>query len=779
MVPSGFPRADAAAVLVLVLLAAASYIPALRGGFVWDDSIITTLDSVRDWGGIWKIWFDPRGAFIHGETGEGHYWPLLYSTFWLEHKLWGFAPAGYQAVNVLLHLANTVLLWRLLARLGVPGAWFAAALFAAHPVHAESVAWIIARKDVLSGLFYLLAFTAWVRFLESPGPGRYASALLLFAAGMLCKTVVVTLPAALLILQWWREGRVTRGDVLRLLPFFAVGFAFAVGDTLYYKDIEAVSLGYSALERALIAARALCFYAGKLAWPAGLAVVYPHWDVSAGSPVAWACAAAAAGTVAALWFLRRRVGRGPLACVLFFAVTLSPVLGFIDYGYMQFSFVADRYQYLAGAGLMVLFAAAGARVAGKLPRGAGRAALGAALVLLVVLGALTWNHSGVFKDEVTLFGHILSRNPQARSIHGNLGLALYRNDQFEEAEKHLLRALELDPGNRNVSQNLAEALRMQDRHEESLEWYRTVIGLDPGYSNAYAGMGDVLFKLGRYGEAASSMKRVLELDPDHPEAFSVNVLIARALGELGRRDESEEYYRRAAEINPGSADTFHGEGESLRERGRYEESLRSYRDAIKANPGAAQSYAAMGDALFRLERYEEAVSSMKRALEIQPDIKSPEVLHYLIGKASEELGLAGEAEKRYRSALDAAPGFFREAFDALAALYFSQKRYEETVELYEDLLRTEPENVAAHSGMGAALVNMGRSEEAVEVLGRALELDETNAEIHANLGAALVNVGRLEESLASFKRALSLDPGMKSARENHDMVVEIMRRQSE
>ena len=777
--PSGFPRADIAAVAVLALLVAASFFPAFRGGFVWDDTIITALDSVRDWGGIWKIWFDPKGAFIQGETGEGHYWPIVYSTFWLEHKLWGFSPAGYHVVNILLHFANTVLLWRLLSRLAVPGAWFAAALFAVHPLHTESVAWIIARKDLLSGMFYLLAFGMWVRFLESPCRRRYAAALLLFAAGLLCKTVVVTLPAAFLILQWWRRGRVTRGDVLRLLPFFAVGFAFALGDTLYYKDLESLSLGYSMVERVLIAARALCFYAGKLMWPADLAVIYPHWDVSAGSPVAWACAAAVAVAVGAAWFLRRKAGRGPLACLLFFAVTLSPVLGFIDYGYMQFSFVADRYQYLAGIGLMALFAAAGARVIGKLPGAAARAARGTAVILLVILGALTWNQSELFKDEITLFGHIISRNPHARSAHGNLGLAFYRDDQFKEAEKHLLRAVELTPDDKNAAQNLAEALRMQNRHEESLEWYRAVIDMDSDYANAYAGMGDALFKLERYGEAASSMKRALELEPDHPEVFNINVLIGRAFDEMGRRKESEEYYRRAVDINPGAADDFHGKAESLRDNGHHEESLRWYRAAIKANPDSARSYAAMGDALFRLKRYGEAASSMKRALEIQPDIASPEVLHFLIGKASEELGRAGEAEKGYRSALDAAPGFFSEAFDALVQLYFSQKRYEETIELYRELLSAEPENVAAHSGIAAAMINMGRSEEAIGMLERALSLDETDAETHAKMGVALINLGRLEESLASFKRALSLDPGMKSARENHDMAERMLRRRGE
>ena len=149
----------------------------------------------------------PANAYLQRDAVEGHYWPLLYTTFWIEHKLWGFAPPGYHALNLVLHFVNTALLWRLLLRMGVPGAWFAAALFAVHPLHVESVAWVISRKDLLSALFYLTAFFMWIRFVEAPCPRRYAASLLLFAAALLCKSVAITLPAALLIWQWWKEDR--------------------------------------------------------------------------------------------------------------------------------------------------------------------------------------------------------------------------------------------------------------------------------------------------------------------------------------------------------------------------------------------------------------------------------------------------------------------------------------------------------------------------------------------------------------------------------------------
>ena len=579
-------RRDAFAVLVLGMLIAVIYFPATQAGFVWDDSIMRDLAAVSTWGGIWELWFDPVGAYLEGGTRkEGHYWPLLYTTFWLEHKLWGFSPAGYHVVNILIHFANTVLLWRVLSRLAVPGAWFVAAVFAVHPLHAESVAWIMARKDMLATLFCLSSLLLWLRFTESPSRRRYVGALLLFAAAMLSKSVVVVFPVTLLILQWWREGRITLGKLLRTAPFFLVGLAIAVGDLLFYQNVQPVSFGYSMAERVLIAAQALWFYVGKLLWPVELAVIYPHWDVNIAAPVGWVYVVAAAAVAAALWFLRRRIGRGPLACALFFAVMLSPTLGFVDYGYMHFSFVADRYQYLGGIGLIVLFAAVAAYEAERLSDLPGKAARGVALALLVLLGAATWNQTSVYKDEVTLFRHVVSLNPEAHTAHLNLaygllhseggseealaaareavrkrplyysaqnvlGAALSALGRHKEAEVHLRRAIELNPRYAPAFLNLGESLRRRSRYKEALEAYLSATRIDPDYPLPYVGMGYVLFGLKRYEEAVSSMKRALSLRPGLPMAPRLHGLIGKALQKMGRHEEAKRYLRRARELPP-------------------------------------------------------------------------------------------------------------------------------------------------------------------------------------------------------------------------------------
>ena len=563
---SRFARRETLAALALAALAVGCYLPALTAGFVWDDEAFTDAAAVREWSGLWRIWSSPRTAI----ENEGHYWPLVYTSFWLEHKLWGFAPAGYHAVNVVLHAANTLLVRRLAERLAVPGAWLVAAVFAVHPLHVESVAWIIERKDLLSGLCYLAAFLAWLRFTDEPQAGRggrhYVLALALFAAGMLCKSIVVTLPAAFVIVSWWKRGRVTGSDLSRAAPFFVVGAVIAAADLSFYDAREPLSLGYTAAERLLIAAHALWFYAGKLLWPGGLAVIYPHWETGAGDPVAWGYVAAGVAVAAVLWFLRGRVGRGPLAGVLFFAVTLSPVLGFVEYGYMQFSFVADRHQYLAGMGLMAVLVGAAARGAERLPaRGWRRCAAGAAAAVLAVLAALTWRHAGIYRDEVTFFTHVVARNPEARAAqqnlgkallnsgrpeealaasraaveqdpddvkaHANAGVALIRMGRLDEAEEWLRAALALDPRHSVVLQNLAESLRKQERLDEALRYYRAVLEADPGNPLPHAGMGHALFGLGRYEEALRSLDRALALAPG---LESVRTMRDSALSRLGR-----------------------------------------------------------------------------------------------------------------------------------------------------------------------------------------------------------------------------------------------------
>ncbi len=662
-------RRDALTMLALGLLVAVSYVPATMAGFVWDDVILTSAEPVRAVSGLWNIWFSPSDI-----KSEGHYWPLVYTTFWLEHKLWGMAPTGYHVVNVCLHAVNTLVLWHLLRRLAAPGTLMIAAVFAVHPLHVESVVWVIERKDLLSGLFYLTTVLAWIRFVEKPRTGRYLVALALFVAGMLSKSIVVTLPVALGIWHWWQQGRVYALDVRRLAPFVVVGLGITAGDLVFSASVSSGSLDYSVIERALIAARALWFYAGKLLWPANLAVIYPRWDIRMADPLAWSYVVAAVAVAAALWALRHRIGRGPLAGALFFAVTLSPTLGFVDYSYMQFAFVADRYQYLAGTGLMAVVIGAAAygvtavRNAGRLPEAAYKGVLGVAVVALVILGTLTWRQAGIYRDDVTFNTHIIALNPEARDVHLRLGTALVETGrpeeslaafriaatrhpdsasahtgigrallqlkQFDEAEASLRHALTLNARDTTALQSLADLLRSQGRYEEALEGYRAVLAVDRGYAPAHLGTGHTLLNLRRYDELLTRMNPILALQPNSPLARSLLSLMGQASQALGRLDAAAEYYERALRIDPRfSAPLAHLATLRLKQ-GRYQDALTILQAFVEAEPGNASAHHGMGVAFQKLGKLDEARASLDRALSLNPTMEAARALREQIRQHS-------------------------------------------------------------------------------------------------------------------------------------------------
>ena len=364
---------------------------------------------------------------------------------------------------------------------------------------------------------------------------------------------MVTLPAALLIVQWWKQGRVTARDLQRVAPFFLVALVTSAGD-LYAVGSRYGLLDYSLPERMLLASQALWFYAVKLVWPSHLAVIYSRWDISLGDPWAWLTLAGAAALAATLWLLRHRVGRGPLAGTLFFAVTLSPLLGFVNFGYMEYSLVADRFQYLAGIGVIAVLVGAAVHGAGSLSGRLKWGATGLAAVLLALLGTTTWRQAGIYRDDVSFFSHIVALNPEALKAHYHLSISLARagrpeealaaariavekrpdhpdahavlgsalivTEQFAEAEKILRRAPGDRPGHRNSRRHLARMLRLQGRREDALDAYRALAKIDPRYALAHAYTGDILVQLQRYADAVEPLNKALTLSKTAPSRAS-------------------------------------------------------------------------------------------------------------------------------------------------------------------------------------------------------------------------------------------------------------------
>jgi len=708
----------------LALATFLAYQPAWHGDLLWDDDGHITPQELRSTEGLRRIWTDV------GATQQ--YYPVVHSAFWLMYRLWGDDPFGYHAVSIFLHALSAFLVVVILRRLAVPGAVLAGVVFALHPVHAESVAWITEIKNTLSGALYLAAALLYLRFDTERRPSWYVGSAALFALALLSKTVTATLPAALLVAFWWQRGKLEwRRDVVPLLPFFALGAAGGAVTAWVehtYIGARGAEFEFSIVERCLIAGRAFWFYLTKLVAPVNLMFVYPRWEIS--QSVAWLYLfpAAALALLAACWRLRRR-SRAPLAALLFFGGTLVPALGFVNVYPFRFSFVADHFQYLASLGIISLFAAAVA-VATTRAGSAGRSIhVAAACILAVVLGTLTWRESRQYVDADTLYRSTIARNPAAWMAHHNLGvLKLYGPvSDLAEAMTHIETSLRINPDNAEAHNSLGFALQRLGRMDEALDSYRTARRLMPTLAAPHNNLGVVAQAQGRLDEAHALYSEAARLNPRDPEARR-NLGIV--LQELGRLDEAAVHLQRSLQLDPGSAKAHDSLGTVRLKQGQVEAAAAEYRAALGIDPGYAEARNNLAFSLQRLGRTDEAASEYREAIRLRPD----------------------SAKTR----------------DNLGVLLFRTGRLDEAAVEFREAIRAQPDYGPAHYNLANVLQSQGRPAEAIASYRRALEFERSPlaAEIHNDLGVALATTGRIVEAREHFRQALEIRPDFADARAN-------------
>jgi tetratricopeptide (TPR) repeat protein len=675
----------------LVVLTVLAYVPAIRGGFVWDDdAYVTNNQTLQSVEGLRRIWLEVGAV--------PQYYPLVHTGFWVEYHLWGTHPMGYHLINVLLHGLSAVLLWRALRRLSVPGAWMAAAVFALHPVHVESVAWITERKNVLSGFFYLAAVLAYLRFdgrrsrpaeatppEERRSPWRlYVLSLAFFTCALLSKTTAATLPAALLVILWWKRGRAPWSELPLLAPFLALG----IGLGLHTAWLERTLVGargpewdLSWVDRFLVAGRALWFYAGKLVWPSRLTFLYPRWEIDA--TAAWQylfpLAALAVGLV--LWTLRGRIGRGPAAAVMFFAGTLFPALGFFDVYPMQFSFVADHFQYLASIGLIVLGVGGAARFLSARVTGVAR---GIAALVLLILGGLTWSQAGSYRDLETLWRDTLRKNPGAWLAHNNLGNVLAGRGDLQGAIEAFSRAVEVKPD----------------------------------YAMAYFNRGTSRSGLGQIDGALEDLDRALEIDPDLAEAHVNRALLREGRGEM---QAALNDYLRALEIAPWSHAAHSNLGNLYRKLGQPDRALAEYEEALRINPGYAKAWNNRGSLRVEQGDFERALGDFDEALRLDPGVAA---VHKNRGLANGNLGRYVEAVADYTRALEIAPGDPESRFYR-GLSHLRLREWEQAVADFTETLRLRPGFAQALYNRAIAYREAGELERARQDVRSLQELGHT------------------------------------------------------
>jgi protein O-mannosyl-transferase len=598
--------------LALIGLTFLAYLPVLRAGFIWDDpDYVTQNATLRSPGGLWQIWFMPRSI--------PQYYPMVHTTFWVEYQIWQLWSPGYHAVNVALHGVAAILLFAGLRRLTFPAAWLAAAVFALHPVHVESVAWVTERKNVLSAIFYLAAVLAYFRFDDPNTDGEprnwraYGLAMGLFVLALLSKTVTCSLPAAILLVIWWKRGRVTLNDLKPLIPLLVLGAGLALTTAYFEKEHVGASgaeFDFSAIQRLLIAGRAVWFYLWKLIAPVNLTFIYPRWNVDSARGWQFLFPIAALLTLVALFFLRRRIGRGPLVALLFFGGTLLPALGFVNVYPMRYSFVADHFQYLASIGVIVLLVAILRRVAGRttpyMP------------VVLIPLWLITFQQAKVYRNPETLWTDTVLKNPRSWMVHTNLGDALAQAGKPDEAFAAYQQALRLAPQLPETHWNVGIGLSLRGQFDDAMRQYDEALRVSNDmFPQAHYSRGNIFLQRGQIDGAIAEYERALSQKPGLAEAHFKLGFIAES---RGRYDEAIQHYTNAVQHRLGFAEAHYNLANVLRETGRLEEALIHYSQVIRLEPRRAEAHVNIGATFLKLGRYEEARQAFAAALAIDPNL---------------------------------------------------------------------------------------------------------------------------------------------------------------
>jgi tetratricopeptide (TPR) repeat protein len=652
--------------VILVVATLVAYQSVSRAGFIWDDNFHVTRPELRSLHGLWRTWFE------FGATEQ--YYPVLHSAFWVEHRLWGDNPLGYHLLNALLHAAVAFLLFRVLLRLQVPGAPLAALVFALHPVCVESVAWISEQKNTLSSAFYLCAALAYLRFDAGRRLAPYAAATGLFALALLSKSVTATLPAALLVVLWWRRGRLSwKGDVAPLLPWFGMAAADGIATAWVERTFvgaHGAVFNLTLADRFLVAGRAVCFYLGKVLCPLDLTFIYTHWNVDGH---VWWQYLFPIGVLAALaaLYAARGLSRGPLAAALLFVGTLSPALGFVNVYPFVYSYVADHFQYLAAAFLISAGCAALALGFGRLSH-SGRLAAGTAIA--GALAALAWATSRqceMYASDETLWLATIARNPGCWMAYDNLGDGLMKAGQYADAVSDYQKAVDINPGN-----------------IESLNE-----------------LGIALLRAGRGDEARSEFLKVLESDQDNAEA---HVNLGNLYSGQHRVAEAVAEYGEAVKSDPRDLGAHYNLGNALMHAGRFRDAAAQYGEALGINPLDVDSNYDLGIAFMQLGQVNDAVAQFRKTLLIDPGHRGA---HINLGASLLKMGRAPEAVAEFGRAVDMKDDDLDARFDLAGAL-MQMGRVDEAIAQYKRILEINPRDAQAHRNLGVAYFKKGLVDEA-------------------------------------------------------------------
>ncbi len=604
-------KRPALAIWLLMCTSILIYWPALQGSYIWDDvAFVATNPLLNSNHGLYQLWFS---------RAQVDYWPLTYSTFWMERQVFGLNPFVSHVINALLHGLNGVLVWQIMRRLGLRGAWLAGLLFLVHPVTVDAVANIFQRKTVLAGSLYFAALLCYLIYDERPLKRWLAGSLLFFTLAVLSKSSALMLPPTILVLLAWRHKGWPRQHLWPLLPFFVVSLVLGMVG-LQFQQQHMLAEGYSPggwIERISNAGHIIFFYLQKAFWPVDLVFVYPRWEVMADAG-AFIPDALVLIFLAAAWVFRGTWGAGILALTSIYLLNLFPVLGAVDIVYFRFSWVADRFQYISLAalicavvhGVSVLISTSPLRL--RLP-----IAASLATVVVVPLAVLSWDQASVFQNEERVWQRVVERYPDSWLGHLNLGVYLSSNKRFDEGFDHMLLAHTLRSDEPLIDFNLGKIAEQSGRPREAEQYYEEALQQDPAFFMAGNNLG-------------------------------------RLLAARGHSAQAERIYRTALDNEPNAPSILNNLGQLLLSQNRLEASERMLRAALNEQPDLIEAQVNLAAVLVRTKRFQGALDQIDIAMEKRPDLAE---VHYLRGLALLGLRRDAEAEGEFKEALRLKPGW--------------------------------------------------------------------------------------------------------------------------
>jgi tetratricopeptide (TPR) repeat protein len=704
--------------------------------------------------------------------------PLTWISLMLDHQFYGLLAGGYHLTNVLLHAATAALLFLVLRRMTGrlwPSA-FVAALFAVHPLRAESVAWVTERKDVLSGLFFMLTLAAYVSYVRHrPSLLRYLAMMVFFALGLMAKAMLVTLPFVLLLLDYWplrrmaatagkgeaipgagRAGRffVVARLVVEKLPLVALAGACCLttlwiqGNTLV--PGEQLPLGWR-MGNILVS---YVTYLWQFFCPADLAAVYPRAGLDLPVANIFGAGLLLLGITAAVLRWRHR---HPylLAGWLWYLGMLVPVIGFVQVGLTS---RADRFTYLPQIGLAIALAWGAADLCRSWSYRRWWCGIASALVLAILMGC-GWRQTSFWRDSESLWTHALDCSSQNSVAHYNFAIVLTGRGQVEEAIAHYRKALALKPDYAEAHNNLALTLAERGEVDLALAHYGKALESKPDYAPAHYNLAVVLTSRRQLDLAIAHYRKAVDIRPDYAQAHNNLALLLAARGEM---DLAIAHYQKALEVKPDYAEAHNNFGNVLAAQGQLDLAITHYQKALDVKPDYAEAHYNLGNALAGQGQTDLAIARYQKALDIQPNYAQAHnnLAVTLAGRGEVDLALA-----HYRKALAIKPDYAVAHFN-LANTLAGRGRADLAVAHYREAVNIQRDYTEAHANLANALLALGRREEAIEHLRRVVELSPAAAMPRNDLGIVLAVQGRFDETLTQFRQALQIQPDCVEARTN-------------